>query len=50
MRDQPQPTEEEQEQSPARQEEGDAMSAPGHEDPELPGDNSPHSPLEEPVH
>ena len=34
MHDQPEPTEEEQEQVPERQEEEDAMRGPGHDDPE----------------
>ena len=34
MHDQPEPTEEEQEQPPVRQEEEDAMRGPGHDDPE----------------
>ena len=34
MHDQPEPTEEEQEQAPERVPEEDAMSAPGHDDPE----------------
>ncbi len=41
MHQQPEPTEEEQEQVPERQQEEDAMRYPGHDDPELPAEPPP---------
>lgn len=46
MRDQPAPTEEEQEHAPERQQEEEAKSGQGHEDPQLPA-NLPDEPVHE---
>jgi hypothetical protein len=47
MSDQPAPTEQEQEEAPERQEEEQATPGPGHENPELPGDDPPAAPIHE---
>ena len=47
MRDQPEPSEREDEMTPEALPEADAMQYPGHDAPELPGDRPPDEPIHE---